>query len=97
MDLVSELIRANIVPETLVDNAMLHTILLKQALLETLITAVLPRAPQGSTCTYRVNAKEEMMWSFGTKIEQHIRDLQQETGVHLDYYHKLKIENMDCC
>jgi hypothetical protein len=86
MDLVSELIRANIVPETLVDNAMLHTILLKQALLETL-----------NTFTYHMNAKEEMMWSFGTKIEQHIRDLQQETGVHLDYYHKLKIENMDCC
>ena len=99
MDLVGELIRANSIPATLVDNATLHTILIKQALLETLNTAVLPNAPQGRTFTYHMNVKEEMMWSFGTKIQQHIRELQKETGVHLDHYHKLKIENMDidCC
>jgi hypothetical protein len=99
LDLVRELIRSNLIPATLVDNATLHTILLRQALLEVLNTSVVPRAPQGNNFTYHMNAREEMMFSFGAKIGQDIKQLQEETGVHLDHYNKLQIKNtnVECC
>ncbi len=93
LDLAKELARANIVPVALTDTATLHSILLRQALLETVDNAVAPKAPQGPTFTYRINAKEEMTWSFRRRISEEIQALEKETGVHLDHYHKLRIEN----
>ena len=67
LDLAKELVRANIVPVALIDNATLHSILLRQAPLETVDNAVVPKAPQGPTFTYRMNAKEEMDMEFSQK------------------------------
>ncbi len=83
-------------PVALIDNATLaEAILLRQAVLETVDNAVVPKAPQGPTFTYRMNAKEEMTWSFRRRISEEIQALEKETGVHLDHYHKLRIENKD--
>ena len=43
----------------------------------------------------QMNAKEEMTWSFRRRISEEIQALEKETGVHLDHYHKLRIENKD--
>ncbi len=94
-DLVKELAHANIVPIRLINNVTLHSILLRQALLEILNFAVVPKAPQGSTFVHHMNAKEEMMWSFRRRIIEEIQAVEKETGMHLDHYYKLGIENMD--
>ena len=51
---VHKLIRANIIPATLVEDQNLHSILLNQIMLETLGDINVPRAPQGNNFTYRV-------------------------------------------
>ena len=97
LDLAKELACGNIVPVALIDNATLaEAILLRQSsVLETVDNAVMPKAPQGPTFTYRMNAKEEMTWSFRRRISEEIQALEKETGVHLDHYHKLRIENKE--
>ena len=79
------------IPETLVDNLTLHSILLTQIMLETLNGISVPKAPQGNTFTYHANAKEMMMWELGAKNAKHIKSLEEQTGVNLDHYYKLKI------
>ena len=92
-DLVGRLIRANIIPATLVDDHKLHSILLTQIILETLGDINVPRAPQENNFVYRANAKETMMWDLNQKNGKLIRELEEKTGVNLDNYHKLNIIN----
>ena len=73
LDLIRSLVETNIIPEILVDNSMLQTILLTQIMLETLNGLSVPKVPQGSTFTY---------------------PLEEQTGVNLDHYYKLRIVNM---
>ena len=94
MELVGELIRANIIPTTLVDDHKLHSILLNQIMLETLGEINVPRAPQqGNNFIYRTNAKETTMWDLNQQNGKLIRELEGKTGVNLDNYHKLNIIN----
>ena len=94
LDLIRSLVETNIIPETLVDNSMLQTILLTQIMLETLNRLSVPKAPQGNTFTYHMNAKELMMWDLGVKNAKQIETLEEQTGVNLDHYYKLRIVNM---
>ena len=83
LDLIRYLVERNIIPETLVDNLTLHSILLTQIMLETLSGISVPKAPQGNTFTYRANAKEMMMWELGAKNAKHQivrRTNRSETG-----------------
>ena len=89
LDLIPYLVERNIISETLVDNLTLHSILLTQIMLETLNGISVPKAPQGNTSTYHANAKE--MWELGAKNAKHIKSLEEQTGVNLDHYYKLKI------
>ena len=93
LDLMKILIEKNIIPVTLIDNPTLHSIILTQIILETLTGITVPRAPQGNTFTYHMNAKEMMMLDLGRKNEKQIEALEKETGVNLDHYHKLNIRN----
>ena len=95
LDLIRYLVERNIIPETLVDNLTLHSILLTQIMLETLNGISVLKALQGNTFTYHTNAKEMMMWELGAKKNaKHIKSLEEQTGVNLDHYHKLGIMNM---
>jgi hypothetical protein len=93
LDFMKLLTEKNIIPTTLIDNATLHAIILTQIILETLTGITVPRAPQGNTFTYHMNAKEMMMFDMARKNEKQIEALEKETGVNLDHYHKLNIRN----
>ena len=77
----------------LIHNYTLHAILLTQIVLETLNDLTVPPAPQGPNFTYRMNAKEVMMRDLNSKNAKQIAQLEEQTGVDLEHYHKLKIEN----
>ena len=87
MELVGRLIRANIIPATLVDDHKL------QITLETLGKINVSRAPQGNNFLYRANAKETMMWDLNQQNGKLIRELEEKTGFNLGNYHKLNIIN----
>ena len=93
LELVRQLVQANRIPTTLIENSTLHSILLTQVLLETLNGLTVPPAPQANNFTYTRNAKEMMMWDLNTKNAEQIKHLEEQTGVNLDHYHKLRIEN----
>ena len=95
LDLIRCLVETNIITETLVDNSWLQLILLTQIMLETLNGISVPKAPQGNTFTYHANAKEMMMWDLGAKNAKHIKSLEEQTGVNLNHYYKLKIAWID--
>ena len=78
MDLLGRLIRANIIPATLVDDQKLYSILLNQIMLETLGDIYVPRAPQGNNFVYRANAKETTMWDLSQKNGKLIRELEEK-------------------
>ena len=65
---------------------MLQTILLTQIMLETLDGLAVPKALQGNTFAYHMNAKEVMMWDLGAKNAKQIKTLEEQTGVNLDHY-----------
>jgi hypothetical protein len=67
--------------------------MLTQIILETLMGITVPRAPQGNTFTYQMNAREMMMWDMARKNEKQVEALEKETGVNLDHHHKLNIRN----
>ena len=92
LDLIRYLVEGNIIPETLVDNLTLHSILLTQIMLETLNGISVPKAPQGNTFTYHANAKEMMIWELEAKNVKHIKSLEEQTGVNLDHYYKLRLQ-----
>ncbi len=87
--------KKNIIPPGIKDNATLHGVLLTRILLETLDAIQVPRAPQvtnGSghcNFSYRMNAKEILKWSMGSKNQKELEALEKETGVSLEHYHKL--------
>ena len=81
------------IPTTLIDKPTLHSIILMQIILETLTGITVPRAPQGNTFTYHMNAKEIMMFDMARKNEKQIEALEKETRVNLDHYHKLNIRS----
>ena len=93
MDLLGRLIRANIIPATLVDDQKLYSILLNQIMLETLGEIKVPRALLGNNFVYRAISKETLMWDLNQKTGKLIRELEEKTGVNLDNYHKLNIIN----
>ena len=86
LSLIQLLTERNIIPSTLVDNAALHSIILTQIILETLMGITVP---QGSDL---LDAKERMMLDLGRKNEGQVLTLEKETGVNLDHYHKLNID-----
>ena len=63
-----------------------------QIMLETLNGLSVPKAPQGNNFTYHMNAKEMMMWELSAKNAKHIRSLEEQTGMNLDHYYKLEID-----
>ena len=91
MDLIRCLVQTNIIPETLANNSTLQSILLTQIMLETLNGISVPKAPQGNDFTYLMNGKEMMMWELSAKNTKHIKSLEEQMGVNLDHYYKLKI------
>ncbi len=94
-NLVEILVEKNIIPHGIKDNATSHGVLLTRILLETLDAIEVPRAPQvtnGSehcNFSYRMNAKEILKWSMGSKNQKELEALEKETGVSLEHYHKL--------
>jgi hypothetical protein len=36
-----------------------------------------------------MNAKEMLLWHMGRKNAERVKDLERETGVNLEHYHKL--------
>jgi hypothetical protein len=93
LDLIRLLIEKNMIPAKLIANPTLHSIILTQIILETLTGVTVPRAPQGNNFTYRMNAKEILMWDMARKHEKQVATLEEEAGVNLDHYHKLNIRN----
>ena len=71
-DLIRCLVETNI-PETLVDNSTLQSILLTQIMLETLNGISVPKTPQGNNFAYLMNAKEMLMLELGAKNAKHIK------------------------
>ena len=92
LDLVRHLIHENMIPTTLIDNVTLHSILLTQVILEKLSGVTAPAIPS-KNCSYHMDAKEIMMFDLNKKNSKPIKELEEQTGVNLDHYHKLKIEN----
>ena len=80
-------------PATLVDNETLQSILLTQILLETLNGVSVPRKLQGKDFAYCSDAREAIVWNLSAENVLKIKRLEEETGVNLDYYHKLNIIN----
>ena len=80
LDLMRLLIEKNTIPATLIDNPTLHAIILTQIILETLTGITVPRAPQGNTFTYHMNAKEMLMWDMARKNEKQVEALQKKRG-----------------
>ena len=91
LDLIRCLLETNIIPETLVDNLTLQTMLLMQIMVETLNGISVPKAPQGNNFTYLMKAKEMIMWELSAKNAKYIKSLEEQTGMNLDHYYKLKI------
>ena len=93
LDLLWQLAQTNMIPATLIDNQTLQSILLTQIMLETLTDVTVPPAPQSSNFTYHMNAKEMVMLDLNVKNAKQMKMLEEQTGVNLDHYHKLNIEN----
>jgi hypothetical protein len=92
-ELVELMIERNMVPAWLEGNDTLHTVLLTQVMWETLKGIVVPRAHQGSSFTYYLNAKEMMNMNMAKGSGLQFLALEKETGVNLDNYYKLRIGN----
>jgi hypothetical protein len=80
LDLIILLIEKNMIPATLIDNPTLHSIILTQIILETLTGITVPRAPQGNTFTYHMNAIEMMMWDMARKKRKAGRGIGKRNG-----------------
>ncbi len=90
-DLADKLVEKDMIPAAIKNNAILHEVLLTQILLETIDVIKVPRAPQNPNgyFVYRMNAKEMLLWHMGRKNAERVKDLEKETGVNLEHYHKL--------
>ena len=96
-NLVEILVEKNMIPPGIRNNATLHGVLLTQILLKTLDAIKVPRAPQvaNGVFTYRVSAKEMLMWSIGSQNQKEIEALEKETGVSLEHYHRLNTNKFE--
>ncbi len=45
---------------------------------------------------YKLNARDEIMIDLEVKNKYEIEDLEYQTGIYLEHYYKLKIEQIDC-
>ena len=92
-NLVEILVEKNIIPPGIKNNATLHGVLLTRILLETLDAINVPQAANGAF-VYRMNAKEMLKWSMGSKNQKEVEALEKETGVSLEHYHKLNTNKL---
>ena len=69
LDLIRCLVEANIIPEILVDNSMLQSILFTQIMLETLNGLSVPKAPQGNTYLPRERQRNDDVGSWRKKCQ----------------------------
>jgi hypothetical protein len=92
-ELVELLVERNMIPAWLAGSDTLYTVLLTQVMWETLKGMIVPRAHQGMNFTYYMNAKEVMNMDMAKKSGLQFLALEKETGVNLDNYYKLRIEN----
>ena len=86
IDLVNKLVEKGMIPEAIKCNTTLHEVLLSEILLKTLEGIKVPLAQRGEE---ELNAKEVLFWQIGRKGAERTKDLERETGVSLEYYHKL--------
>ena len=86
IDLASKLLEKGMIPETIKRNATLHEVLLSEILLKTLESIKVPLAQRGEE---ELSAKEVLFWEIGRKGVERVKDLERETGVSLEYYHRL--------
>ena len=95
-DLVDILFEKKIIPLDIKDNATLHGVLLTRILLEILDAIEVPRAPQdpNGNFSYRMNAKEMLKWSMGSKNQKELEALEKETEVSLEHYYKLNRDKL---
>ena len=91
-DLAHHLMQENMIPTTLINKVTLHSILLIQVILEKLSRVTTPAISPGNF-SYQMDAKEIMMFDMNIKNDKLIKELEKWTGVNLNHYHKLKIEN----
>ncbi len=84
--LVNKLLDKGIIPEAIKRNTTLHEVLLSEILLKTLEGVKVPLAQRGAE---ELNAKEILFWQIGKKGAERTKDLERETGVSLEHYHKL--------
>jgi hypothetical protein len=55
---------------------------------------IIPQVANG-VFTYRVSAKEMLMWSIGSQNQKEIEALEKETGVSLEHYHRLNTNKFE--
>ena len=87
MDLVENLIRENIIPSSFKKNQTLYSILITHIILYMLHDLNVPDT------AYQLNARDEIMIDLQVKNKDQIEDLEYQTGINLEHYYKLKIEN----
>ncbi len=91
-DLVNKLVEKGIIPEGIKRNTTLHEVLLSEILLKTLEGIKVPLAQRSEE---ELSAKEVLFSQMGRKSAERTKDLERETGVSLEHYHKLsKRENV---
>ncbi len=86
IDLANKLVEKGMIPEAIKRNTALHEVLLSEILLKTLEGIKVPLAQRGEE---ELSAKEVLFWQIGRKGAERTKDLERETGVSLEYYHKL--------
>ncbi len=86
VDLANELVERGMIPEAIECNATLHEVLLLETLLKTLEGIEVPLAQRGAE---ELSAKEVLLWQMGRKSAERTEDLERETGLSLEYYHRL--------
>ena len=93
LEIIKLLIDENTIPPVLVNNSTLHSIVLTQIVLEMLTGITVPRVFQEGDTNYRMDARETMMLNLTRTNEKQVLTLERETGVNLDHYYKLNINN----
>ena len=86
VDLANELVERGMIPEAIECNATLHEVLLLETLLKTLEGIEVPLAQRGAE---ELSAKEVLLWQMGRRSAERTKDLERETGLSLEYYHRL--------
>ena len=88
-DLANKLLEKGMIPEAIKRNTTLHEVLLSEILLKTLDGIEVPMAQRDEEEIAMLNAKEVLFSQMGRKSAERTKDLERETGVSLEHYHKL--------